>query len=111
MFVSGQVEVDAQGRLVGPGDIQVQTRQALTNVQTILRLADLDIDDIIKTTVMLTDWRHYVAYNDIYREFFAAPYPARSTVCGGLARPEALIEIEAVAVAGARHTAVAVTSP
>jgi reactive intermediate/imine deaminase len=109
MFVSGQVSTDAQGRLVGPGDIWAQTRQALTNIQTILQLADLDLDDVVKTTVMLTDWRHYSAYNEVYREFFTAPYPARSTVGGGLARPGALIEIEAIAMAGARTSAIVVT--
>jgi 2-iminobutanoate/2-iminopropanoate deaminase len=111
MFVSGQVGVDAAGNLVGPGDIGAQTRQALTNVQTILRLADLSLDDVVKTTVMLTDWRHYDTYNAVYREFFTAPYPARSTVGGGLSRPGALIEIDTIAVAGARDTAVVATSP
>jgi 2-iminobutanoate/2-iminopropanoate deaminase len=105
------VGTDAHGRLVGPGDIGVQTRQALTNVQTILRLADLDMEDVVKTTVMLTDWRHYAVYNEVYKQFFTAPYPARSTVCGGLARPGALLEVEAIAVAGARHTAMVATSP
>ena len=65
----------------------------------------------MKTTIMLTDWWHYAAYNDVSREVFAPPYPARSTVCGGLARPGALIEIEAIAVAGASQTAIVATSP
>jgi 2-iminobutanoate/2-iminopropanoate deaminase len=60
---------------------------------------------------MLTDWRHYAAYNEVYRAFFTAPYPARSTVSGSLGRPGALIEIEAIAMAGAHATAVVVTSP
>lgn len=111
MFVSGQLSTDAHGRLIGPGDIGVQTRQALTNVQTVLRLANLDMEDVVKTTVMLTDWRYYAAYNEVYKQFFTAPYPARSTVCGGLARPGALLEAEAIAVAGARHTATVATSP
>lgn len=111
MFVSGQVGVDATGNFAGPGDIGAQTRQALSNVQTILRLADLDMDDVVKTTVMLTDWRHYDTYNAVYREFFTAPYPARSTVGGGLSRQGALLEIETIAVAGARDTAVVATSP
>lgn len=109
MFVSGQVGTEASGKLAGSGDIGAQTRQALSNVQTILRLADLDLDDVVKTTAMLTDWRHYATYNEVYRAVFSPPYPARSTVVGGLAHPGALIDIEAVAVAGARDTAVVVT--
>jgi 2-iminobutanoate/2-iminopropanoate deaminase len=110
MFVSGQVSTDAYGRLIGPGDIGTQTQQVLSTIQTILQLADLGLEDVVKTTVMLTDWRHYTAYNDVYRQFFVPPYPARSTVCGGLAYKGALLEIEAVAVAGARHTAIVATS-
>jgi 2-iminobutanoate/2-iminopropanoate deaminase len=111
MFISGQVSLDTYGRLIGPGDIGTQTRQVLSTLQTILQLAGLGLEDVVKTTVMLTDWRHYTAYNDVYRQFFAPPYPARSTVCGGLATKGALLEIEAVAVAGAHQTAIVATSP
>lgn len=111
LFVSDQSGVDAQGRLLGPGDIRVQTRQALVNLQTILQLAGLGLEDVVKTTVMLTDWRHYAAYNEVYQSMFTAPYPARSTLCAGIARPGALIAIEAIAVVGARDTAIVVTNP
>jgi 2-iminobutanoate/2-iminopropanoate deaminase len=106
MFISGQVSTDARGQLVGPGDIGAQTRQVLTTVRTILQLAGLGMDDVVKTTVILTDWRHYSVCNDVYKEFFAVPYPARTTICSGLARKGALIEVEVIAVAGARDTAI-----
>jgi reactive intermediate/imine deaminase len=111
MFIGGHTSIDTQGRLVGPGDIRAQTRHVLSTIETILALADLGLDDVVKTTVMLTDWRHYDAYNEVYRAFFTAPYPARSTVSGSLGMPGALIEIEALAIAGAHETAVVVTSP
>jgi 2-iminobutanoate/2-iminopropanoate deaminase len=110
LFVSDQSSVDAQGRLVGPGDIRAQTQQALVNLRTVLQLVGLGLEDVVKTTVMLTDWRHYAAYNEVYQTFFAAPYPARSTICAGIARPGAVIAIEAMAVAGAREQAIAVTN-
>jgi len=110
LFVSDQSSVDAQGRLVGPGDIRAQTQQALVNLRTVLQLAGLGLEDVVKTTVMLTDWRHYAAYNEVYQTFFTAPYPARSTICAGIARPGAVIAIEAMAVAGAREQAIAVTN-
>jgi 2-iminobutanoate/2-iminopropanoate deaminase len=110
MVVSGQMGLEAHGRLVGPGDIGQQTRQALSNIQTILRLADLDLTDVVKTTVMISDWRQYAAYNEVYSTFFSAPYPARSTIGGSLGQQGALIVIEAIAMAGARHNAIAVTS-
>jgi reactive intermediate/imine deaminase len=111
MFIGGHASIDAQGHLVGAGDIRAQTRHILTTIRTILALAGLDMDDVVKTTVMLTDWRHYAAYNEVYGEFFTPPYPARSTVGGSLGMPGALLEIEAIAMAGARETAVVATSP
>jgi len=111
MFIGGHTSIDAQGHLVGAGDIRVQTRHVLTTLETILALAGLGLDDVVKTTVMLTDWRHYEAYNEVYRAFFTAPYPARSTISGSLGTPGALIEIEAIAMAGAHETAVVATSP
>ena len=111
MFIGAHASIDAQGQLVGAGDIRAQTRHILTTLETTLTLAGLGLDDVVKTTVMLTDWRHYTAYNEVYQTFFTAPYPARSTVSGSLGRPGALIEIEAIAMAGAHATAVVVTSP
>jgi 2-iminobutanoate/2-iminopropanoate deaminase len=55
---------------------------------------------------MLTDWRYYAAYNEVYQTFFHPPYPARSTIGGHLARRGALIEIDAIAIAGARDNAI-----
>jgi 2-iminobutanoate/2-iminopropanoate deaminase len=109
MFTSGQVGVDAQRNLVGPGDIRAQTRQVLDTIHTILRLAELNLDDIVKTTVMLSDWRVFVGYNVVYQTYFSPPYPARSTIGGGLVRQGALIEIDTIAVAGARDTATVLT--
>ncbi len=63
------------------------------------------MDDVVKTQVSLVDWRHYGAYNEVYAEYFSAPYPARATVQGGLAQYGLLIEIEAFAVAGAADSA------
>jgi 2-iminobutanoate/2-iminopropanoate deaminase len=111
MFIGGHTSIDTQGHLVGPGDIRSQTRYVLATLETILALAGLGLDDVVKTTVMLTDWRHYDAYNEVYRAYFTAPYPARSTVSGSLETPGALIEIEAIAMAGAHTAAVVATSP
>jgi len=110
MCVGSHASVDAQGRLVGAGDMRAQTRHVLTTLETVLTLAGLGLDDVVKTTVMLTDWRHYADYNEVYRAFFTAPYPARSTVCGSLGTPGALIEIEAIAMSGAHTTAIVATS-
>src|SRR5499427_10629794 len=88
----------------------VQTRQTLAHLRLVLELAGMGMDDVVKTTVMRTDWRYDAAYNAVYREHFAPPYPARSTVCSSLAQKGLLIEISAMAVAGASTSAVVATN-
>ena len=110
LYSSGQVSPDAQGRLVGAGDMAVQTRQTLAHLRLVLELAGMGMDYVVKTTVMRTDWRYDAAYNAVYREHCAPPYPARSTVCSSLAHKGLLIEISAMAVAGASIAAVVTTN-
>ena len=96
VFISGAVSYDlASGKSVGV-DIREQTIQVLN---TILAQAGLTTDDVVKTTVFLTDSSLASEMNEVYSVRFKTPYPARSTVqVGPLARPEYLIEIEAIAV-------------
>lgn len=99
VFVSGQVGVDpATGALPGP-DIQSQTRQTIENIAAILADAGLTLADVVKTTVFLTNITDSAGMNEAYRACFPDPTPTRSTVgIAALARPEFLVEIEAVAV-------------
>ena len=100
VFVSGQVAQNPEtGALVGAGDIRAQTRQALSNVRRVLEAAGSGMDKLVKVTVFLTDIGEFAAMNEAYRELVPEPYPARSTVEAELARPEFLVEIEAVALA------------
>ncbi len=96
VFVSGQIAQDPQGNLV-PGDIVVQTCQAIANLKAILAAAGLNLADVVKTTIYLADLADFQEMNRAYAEFFPGPPPARSTVqVAGLPRGAA-IEIEAVA--------------
>lgn len=98
VFVSGNVPVDPEtGDPVG-GDIGRQTRQTLDNVGAVLEAAGLTTDNIVKTTVFLTDRDDFSDFNDAYRDYLNEPYPARSTVVVDLASPDYDIEIEAIAV-------------
>ena len=98
VYTAGQVAYDAAGALV-EGGIEEQTRRALENVRTCLESAGCTLDDVVKVTAFLVDLGEVAGYNDVYREFFDEPYPARSTVQAGLA-PGVLVEIEAVARRG-----------
>lgn len=98
IFVSGQIPVDpATGEFI-EGDIKAQTRQALTNVQAILRKAGTDFSKAVKTTVYLSSIAYFAPMNEVYAEFFTEPYPARCAVAVRELPKGALVEIEVVAV-------------
>lgn len=95
IFVSGQVPVDADGKLVG-GDIERQTRQVLENVKAALALAGAELSDVVKTTVWLDDARDFSGFNKAYASFFPSEPPARTTAEGRL-MVDIKVEIEAIA--------------
>ena len=95
VFTAGQAAFDASGALVG-SDMASQVRKALENLRATLAAAGCGLDDVVKVNAFLADLADFEAYNAVYREFFAAPYPARTTVQAGLP-PGMLVEIEAVA--------------
>lgn len=98
VFASGQLGINpATGEFV-EGDVQAQTRQALTNARAIMNEAGLDLNNVIKTTVFLSDMANFAAMNEIYAEFFSEPYPARSAVAVKTLPKSALVEVECIAV-------------
>jgi 2-iminobutanoate/2-iminopropanoate deaminase len=98
VYTAGQVAHDAEGSLVA-GGIEEQTRQTLENVRACLEAAGCTLDDVMKVNAFLADLGDFDGYNSVYREFFAEPYPARTSVQAGLP-PGILVEIEAVARRG-----------
>lgn len=99
IFVSGQLPLDRDGNLVGPGDIRAQTRAALSNIAAILDAAGSSLDKVVKTTVFLTDLRDFTGMNEAYASAFSSPYPARSTVGVAPLPNGMLVEIECIALA------------
>ena len=99
LWISGQVALDAEGRLVGEGDLRAQAEQVLKNIQAILADSGATMDDIVKVTVYVTDIRAFNDIADIRERYFPKDGPS-SVICevAALAWPEFMIEIEAVAV-------------
>lgn len=95
-FISGQLPLDETGRI--PEDIESQTRVALTNLEQALHTAGMTVDDVVKTTLFVTDITQLPTVNKAYVEFFPTPYPARSAVQVTVLAQGAGIEIEAVAL-------------
>jgi len=100
VYTSGQVSWDDQGQLVGLGDPTAQTRQVLSNVESVLREGGATLDDVLKCNVYLSDIRYFQAMNEVFASFFPNQPPARTTVQAPLADPEMLVEIEAIAWIG-----------
>jgi 2-iminobutanoate/2-iminopropanoate deaminase len=97
IFISGQLPVDpATGEIIN--DIKKATRQILINIQTLLKKTDLDMSNIVKTTIFLKNIKDFPAVNEIYADFFPKEPPARSTIEASVLPREALIEIEATAI-------------
>ena len=99
LHISGQVSEDEDGNIVGTGDIHIQTRQVLNNINTILESVGGQMSDITKVTVFIKDMAHLTEIHQVRSEFFTPPYPASSLVqVVQLVNSDFLIEIEAVAV-------------
>ena len=99
-FVSGQLPIDpATGAFAGE-DIVSQTKQSLLNIKAILEENGMTMADVVKTTVLLADIGEFGAMNQVYGEFFTAPYPARAAFQVAALPKHAKVEIEAVAVRG-----------
>jgi enamine deaminase RidA (YjgF/YER057c/UK114 family) len=98
LYVAGQVARDHANELVGVGDIVAQTRQVLANLETILRAAGGGLGDVVKLTVYLTRPQDLPGYRVVRDATFVHPLPATTLVfVSGLAHPDYLVEIEAVA--------------
>lgn len=98
IYVAGCVALNADGQLVGAGDIKAQTRQVFENIRTILALAGAGLDDIVTINVYLTSRDYYKGQIEVRKELFKR-YPCATVVAvQGLGRPEWLIEVEAMAI-------------
>ncbi len=97
VYLSGQLPIDPATGAFAPGGVKGQTRQSITNAKEILAAAGLELSDVVKTTVLLADIADFGAMNEVYAEFFAEPYPARSAFAVKDLPKGALVEIEMVA--------------
>ncbi|MBI5894406.1 MAG: RidA family protein [Deltaproteobacteria bacterium] len=98
IFLSGQIPIDPMTGDVLKGTIAEQTRLVLTNIKAILEAAGLNFNNVVKTTVYLTDIDKFAEMNQVYGEFFKPPYPARAAVEVSRLPKGVDIEIDAVAV-------------
>ena len=100
VFASGQVALRPDHADLAPGGIAEQTEQVFANLRAILEAAGSSLDRIVKTTVFLQDFGDFAGMNEVYARHVGDTPPARSTVEVGKLPSGALVEIEAIALAG-----------
>jgi 2-iminobutanoate/2-iminopropanoate deaminase len=100
VWAAGQVGVDPATRQLVPGGIRAEARQALENVRAVLEAAGSGMHRAVKCAVFLADIADFAAMNEVYRAFFPAEPPARTTVAVAALPIGARIEVECVALAG-----------
>lgn len=98
IFLSGMLPIDCVTGDLVRGDIKEQTTQIFVNIKAVLSAAGANIDNIVKTTVLLDDMSHFDGMNQIYSAQFEEPFPARTTVAVKALPKSALVEIEVIAV-------------
>ena len=98
VYVSGQLPIEPATGQFAEGDIRDLPRHSLLTVAHILESVGLSMAHVVKTTVFLADMNDFAGMNEVYADFFAAPFPARSAVAVKTLPKGASVEIECVAV-------------
>ncbi|WP_447980100.1 RidA family protein [Candidatus Nitrospira bockiana] len=99
LFISGQAAIDPRGRIVGAGDFDAQAKQAFENLDRVLRAGGSSLQNVVKVTIFLTDMGYFDRIVELRGHWFTPLYPADTIVeVSSLYSPDAMIEIEAIAV-------------
>jgi 2-iminobutanoate/2-iminopropanoate deaminase len=99
LYISGMLPLDAAGDLVGTGDVIRQSEQVLDNVAAVLRATGASFDDVVRVGVYVRDMASRERINTVRRRYFGDARPASTLVeVSALAHPDALVEIEAIAL-------------
>ena len=98
VFLSAQFSADEAGQIVN-ADIETETRLTLKNVERVLQQAELDLSSIVQVRCYLADRNDVAVFNQVYQQFFTAPYPVRTMLAGCLPC-EGKVAVDVVAYAG-----------
>jgi 2-iminobutanoate/2-iminopropanoate deaminase len=102
LFLAGQIGDDRKTARVVPGGIAPEARQALQHIKNVLERNGASLKDVVKCTVFLADIAEWPAFNDVYREFFVKPFPARSALAASGLAMGARVEVECIAYVPAK---------
>ena len=96
LFVSGQIPIDPKTGDLVEGDIEVQAKQVLENLQAIIKAAGMTLQNVVKCSCFLKNMEDFVKFNAVYNSYFAESLPARETVEVGRLPKDAQVEISAI---------------
>jgi len=99
VYVSGQGALDLATGDYLKGDVRSETKQVFENIKTVLKAAGSSLDKVVKCNVYLRDINDFAAMNEVYRTYFEAPYPARTTIQAGALPLGFAVEIDCIAKA------------
>ena len=99
IYVAGQLGRDGDGNIVGPGDMRAQMEQTFKNLDACLKAAGADWGDVVKTNTFVTNYAEFAKCSDVRMRYIGVASPTSTTIqISGLAQPEAMVEIELIAV-------------
>ena len=80
LFVSGQIALDPETNQLISGGIKVEAMQVMKNLEAVLASVDFSFENVVKTTIFLSDMNHFSDVNEVYGSYFKSDFPARETV-------------------------------
>jgi len=100
LFVSGQVAINPESGELNIGNIEEETHQVMRNLKAVLLEAGLTFDNVVKSTIFLSDMGTFAQVNDVYGQYFTADFPARETVQVSVLPKNVNVEISVIAIVG-----------
>ena len=98
LFISGQIALDPATNQLISGGIKVEAKQVMNNLEAVLQTAGFNFENVVKTTIFLSDMNHFADVNEVYGSYFSSNFPARETVAV-LGLPKNVnVEISVIAV-------------
>ena len=97
LYTSGNIALDAEGNLY-QGDIKTETKIVMENLKLLLETAGLNFNNVVKTSIFLSDMNDFTSVNEVYASYFSGDYPARETVQVARLPKDANVEISMIAI-------------
>lgn len=100
LFVSGQVAINPESGELNIGNIEEETHQVMRNLKAVLLEAGLTFDNVVKSTIFLSDMGTFAQVNEVYGQYFTSDFPARETVQVSVLPKNVNVEISVIAIVG-----------